>query len=181
MRFCWPSISAWSYPEYFVVHHKSTVSRSLPVYVDANMSTFSKCPCRSDLCCATVCVYVRMCVSDVSNLIVVTPICLPRLSSFTMGRVGIRRFWHSRPGWHAPILKHGCHSLPLRLPFSVYLCRTDTYALLPHTHTWRHTDSVPHTAQQQPSELLRSYGGEINVFVFTCMPTCEHKNRPGYC
>ena len=81
-----------------------------------------------------MCVCVCVCVNDVSNLIVVTPICLPRLTSFTMGRVGIRRFWHSRPGWHAPIPKHGCHSLLLLLPLSVYLCLTHT-----HTHTHTHT------------------------------------------
>lgn len=84
--------------------------------------------------CVSVCMSGSVCVTDVSNLIVVTPICLPRLSSFRMGRVGIRRFWHSRLGWHAPILKHGCHSLPLTLPLSVCICHT--YICTAPTYTY---------------------------------------------
>ena len=120
--------------------------------------------------CNGVCVCV--CLNDVSNLIVVTPICLPRLSSFTMGRVGIRRFWHSRPGWHAPIPKHGCHSL-LLLPLSVYLYLTHTHTehtMPPHIYMKTHQHCPTYSA----AEAFRNNRGEIKVNV--CMCVSPHAN-----
>lgn len=77
-----------------VVHHKKMVTTNFSCLC----LPFPPCTCHTDLCCATnMCVRLRVCVSDASNLMVVTPICLPRLSCFTMGRVGMRISWRSRP------------------------------------------------------------------------------------
>lgn len=104
--------------------------------------------------CNGLCLRLPAWASDVSNLIVVTPICLPRLSSFRMETVGIRRFWHSRPGWHAPILKHRCHSLPLLLPHSVSLCHTHISNPPPYTHTHTCINEHWHCPTYSPAAFI---------------------------
>lgn len=84
-----------------------------------------------------VSVCLCVCMSDVSDLIVLTPICLPRLSSLGMCRVGIRRFWHSRPD---------CPNFKTWLSVNFFLFPPSLCTSLSthtHTHIWRHGHSTP--------------------------------------